>query len=75
MAYKAAAPCSVYREHLGLNPGSYSTSASADSDDFRTNAITEGLPAILGHVHDNTAYSTQPTKDNWLEWLAKGNQV
>ena len=76
MTYKAGgSPCTVYREHVLLNSGSYSTTAGADSDDFRFNSITEGTPANGTHVHDATAYATQPTKDSWQQWIALGNTV
>lgn len=67
--FKAAAPCDLYREQVLLNPASYSGTAGADSDDFRFNAITEGTPARNTHVHDNTAYSSQPTLDSWIAQL------
>jgi len=64
--FKAAgAPCSVFREHLALNPGSFSTSAGADSDDWRTTANIEGWPVRPTHVRDGTAYGTQPSEDSW----------
>jgi hypothetical protein len=65
MTYKTAAPCALFREHVTLNPGSFSTSANADADFWRETANLEGLPARLTHVHDATAYGTQPTSDSW----------
>lgn len=73
MAFKAAgAPCDLMREHVLLNSGSFSTTAGSDSGDFRTDAITEGMPARLTHVHDNTAWSTQPKEDSWIIKLRQG---
>lgn len=67
--FKAAAPCDLYREQIGLNGSSYSGTAGADSDEFRMNAITEGMPMRATHTHDNTAYSSQPTLDSWVMQL------
>lgn len=65
MAFKAGgAPCAVFREHMGLNPGSFSTSTN-DSDFFPETARIDGMPARLTHSHDTTAYSTAPTEDSW----------
>lgn len=75
MAFKSAAPCSVFREHLLLNPGSFSTSAGADSDDWRTTANIEGMPARAAHVRDSTAYGTQPTEDSWQVRLSGSGSV
>ena len=67
MAFKAAgAPCDLLREHILLNSGSFSTTAQADSDEFRFNAITSGVPSRVAHVPDATAYGTQPKTDSWL---------
>lgn len=67
MAFKAAgAPCDLFRENILLNSGSFSTTANTDSGDFRTDAITAGMPARLTHAADATAYGTQPLTDNWL---------
>ena len=65
MAYKAAAPCSLYRENIVLNPGSYSTTAGTTSDDWRFNAITDGTPTRTAHTGDGTAYATQPVFDSF----------
>lgn len=68
MAFKAAgAPCDLMREHILLNSGSFSTTANSDSGEFRTDAITMGMPARLGHVTDPTAYAAPNVlEDNWL---------
>lgn len=69
MAYKSAAPCDLFREHVTLNPGSFATAANSDSgSDFRFDAITEGVPTRQGHVHDNTAWpsTSQPKSDSWV---------
>lgn len=67
MAYKAnGAPCDLSRENILLNSGSFSTTANSDSGEFRTDAITSGMPARLTHVADATAYATQPLTDSWL---------
>lgn len=67
MAFKAAgAPCDLFREHVLLNSGSFSTTANTDSDVFRETAITSGMPTRLAHVPDATAYGTQPLTDSWL---------
>ena len=63
--FKSAAPCAVFREHMLLNPGSFSTSAQADSDFWRETANIEGMPARPAHVRDSTAYGTQPIEDSW----------
>lgn len=73
MAFKAAgAPCDLMREHILLNSGSFSTTANSDSGHFRLDAITEGMPSRLTHVHDNTAFSTQPKSDSWETRLRQG---
>lgn len=67
MAFKAAgAPCDLSRENILLNSGSFSTTANTDSGDFRSDAITSGMPARLTHLPDATAYGTQPLTDSWL---------
>jgi len=67
MAYKAnGAPCDLFREHILLNSGSFSTTANTDSDVFRETAITAGMPARLAHNPDATAYGTQPLTTDWL---------
>lgn len=65
MAFKTAGPCDLMREHILLNPASFVATANSDSGDLRFDAITEGTPARLTHVHDNTAWSTQPKSDSW----------
>lgn len=79
MAFKNAGPCDLYTENILLNPGSYSTTNGTDSPDFKLNAIDSGTGPRTGHVPDSTAYATQPTVDNWSEWLhgkhAGGTQV
>lgn len=72
MAFKAAGPCDLMREHILLNSGSFVTTPNSDSGDFRFDAITEGTPARLTHVHDNTAWSTQPKSDSWNTRLRQG---
>lgn len=73
MAFKAAgSPCDLPREHILLNSSSFVTTANRDSGDFRFDAITEGTPARLTHVHDNTAWSTQPIEDSWIIRLRQG---
>lgn len=94
MAFKSAAPCSVLREHILLNPGSYATGSgintSSASDDFmylakedyspariqRTNEIQlagNGVTTFITtddrHLHDSTAYSTNPTEGYWTARL------
>ncbi len=66
MTFKAAGPCDLMREHILLNPGSFSTTAQATGDEFRFDAITSGMPTRLAHVPDATAYGTQPLTDSWL---------
>ncbi len=57
-------PCAVFREHMGLNPGSFSTTNN-DSDFFPETARIDGMPARASHSHDTTAYSANPTEDSW----------
>lgn len=69
MTFKAAgAPCDLTRENILLNSGSYTTGSAtqADTDEFRMNAITSGMPARVAHLPDSTAYGTQPLTDSWL---------
>lgn len=72
MAFKAAGPCDLMREHVLLNPASFVTTPNSDAADLRFDAITEGMPARLTHVHDNTAWSTQPKSDSWIIRLRGG---
>lgn len=66
--FKASgAPCDLMAENIRLNPGSYSTTAATDSDLYRETAATNGMPARVGHLPDTTAYSTQPTENEWLQ--------
>lgn len=68
--FKAAGnPCDLFSEHLRLNPGSFTTTAGVDSDDWRTTASIAGTPANSTHVTDSTAYSTQPAEDSWYTRL------
>ena len=72
MAFKAAGPCDLLREHIGLNPGSYSTTANTDGDFFPEISRIDGMPARTTHLHDSTAYSTQPLSDSWGTRLRQG---
>jgi len=74
MAYKASgAPCDLMRENILLNSGSFSTTANSDSGDFRTDAITMGMPARLTHVTDPTAYAAPNVlSDSWTTRLRQG---
>lgn len=70
MPYKAAGnPCDHFPEHLKLNPGSFSTSATGASDDWRTTASIGAMPSRATHATDTTAYATQPTEDSWYARL------
>lgn len=65
MAFKASGnPCALFREHMLLNPGSFSTSQN-DSDFFPETSRIDGMPSRLTHSRDTTAYSTQPIEDSW----------
>ena len=65
MAFKASGnPTALFREHMLLNPTSFSTSNN-DSDFFPETARIDGMPARLTHTHDSTAYSTAPIEDSW----------
>ncbi len=69
MTFKPAGnPCDLYRENILLNSGSFTTSTTTqvDTDDFRTTAITSGMPTRLTRLPDSTAYGTQPLTDSWL---------
>lgn len=65
MAFKTAAPCALFREHVTLNPASFSATANTDADFWRETANIQGLPSRTGHVPDATAYGTQPIEDSW----------
>jgi hypothetical protein len=80
MAWKVAAPVDLWREHVLLNPGSFSTTTGTDSDDFReSSGITSGLPARPTHRGDSTAYATPPIYDSWTArlrgWINRGANV
>jgi hypothetical protein len=61
--YKApGAPCAVFREHLGLNPGAFGATVS---DFFPEESRIDGMPARLTHQHDVTAYPANPIEDSW----------
>ena len=62
-------PMSVFREHLTVNNGSFSTSQN-DSDLWIYTARVDGTPARTGHLHDSTAYATSPVEDSWEMRLA-----
>lgn len=65
MAFKSAGnPCALFREHLLLNPTSFSTSNN-NSDFFPETARIDGMPARLAHTHDSTAYAANPIEDSW----------
>lgn len=65
MTFKASGnPCALFREHMLLNPTSFSTSNN-DSDFWPETARIDGMPARLTHTHDSTAYATAPTSDSW----------
>ena len=74
MAFKAAgAPCDLYREHILLNSGSFSTTANTDSDVYFETAVCNGMPARLGHVIDSTAYTAGAEEERtWYEALKCG---
>jgi hypothetical protein len=74
MTFKAAgAPCDLYREHILLNSGSFSTTANTDSDVYRETAITMGMPARLTHTIDATAYTAgAEEEDSWIAALRFG---
>lgn len=40
--------------------------ASGDSDDYRTNAVSPGVPTKVGRNRDVTAYAAQQTDDSWV---------
>ena len=70
--YKSAGKSiDLWSEHLQNNPGSFSTTASQDSDDWRTTASIGVTPARGGqsgttvHATDTTAYATQPSQESW----------
>ena len=73
--YPQGQPCSVFREHIGLNVTSFSTVASTDSDFWRETANISGMPARGTHTVDSTAYGTQPTSDSWQMRLAGAGSV
>ena len=73
MAWKAAAPCDLFREHVLLNPGSFSTTANTDSDFFPETSRISGMPARPGHVQDATAYTAgAEVEDSWIINLRQG---
>lgn len=51
MAFKTAAPCSVLREHITLNPGSFATTSgintASSSDDFKYTSNIDFTPARI----------------------------
>jgi hypothetical protein len=69
--YRGTGPRELWTEHLMSNPGSFSATASLDSDDWRTTASIGLMPARGGqsgttaHATDTTAYATQPAEDSW----------
>jgi hypothetical protein len=66
MAFKASGnACDVFREHLLLNSGSFTTTNGVDSDFFPETSRIDGMPARPAHVHDTTAYATNPIEDSW----------
>lgn len=66
MAFKAAgSPCELWSENVKLNPGSFSTLATVNCDDWRTQASIGSMVSRPTHATDTTAYSTQPTEDSW----------
>ena len=68
--YKAnGSPCEHWPEHLRLNPGSFTSTAGQTSDDWRTTANIDNMPARLGHSHDSTTYATWATEDSWYARL------
>src|SRR4029077_877347 len=66
--WPAGNPCDLLREHIGLNPTSFSVTTLTDSDFFRETANIDGMPARNTHVHDTTAYAGNgPDADSWQE--------
>ena len=47
------------------NPGSFSTTAAQNSDDWRTQASIGSMPSRPTHATDGTAYAAQPAEDSW----------
>jgi hypothetical protein len=76
--FKTAAPCSVFREHVTLNPASFSTVAQADSDHWRETAnlnVGGGSLARALHQPDATAYPAAPIEDSWTARLGGSGSV
>jgi hypothetical protein len=76
--YTQGAPTTLFREHLGLNIASFAAANLTDADFWRETANIDGMPARTGHVHDATAYATQPAQDSWDQrsrWGASPAQV
>jgi hypothetical protein len=57
-------PIDVFREHMLVNSGSFSTT-NQDSDDYRQAAINAPTPTRNTLVPDTTAWSINPPEDSW----------
>src|SRR4029077_21195320 len=66
--WPAGNPCDLLREHIGLNPTSFSVRSLTDADFSRETANIDGMPARTTHVYDTTAYAGNgPDADSWQE--------